>query len=565
MGESVRAQPTKPAKKVYEVVADALVTAGVKCIFGLMGEDNAPLLVAAVARGIKYYAARHENQAVAMADGYFRSTGLVGVAVVTGGPGFTNALTAINTAHRAGSSVLVLSGAARQLEDEHDPSNIRNTTAVSWLKYFRTYNLMMEAGINCVRPLKAADAVAETFRAFIEVQHRTTVLMLGRVILLEDMPGDWTPTEMPKGSLPRAPSAESIAELADLLQESWVVSRPMILAGRGALKSDAKAALIRLGELTGALLATTLPVKGLFHGEEFSIGVCGTYSTPPASELISQVDCVLAFGASLNKFTTYYGSFFRKAHIVQVEAEESGLAKYLEPALSVHADARLTAEALVAELERRKHRAPGFRTAENQKALDAYSKSEGIVDKSTSTLIDPNRLSLELDRMLPPDRIVCCDAGQHSRFPNALMGVNAVRNWSQPLDAGAIGLGLGCAIGTQIGRPGSLVVSFVGDGGLAMSLGDLETVVRLNLPLLVVIGNDAAFGAEVNVLSDLGMSTDLAKIPSPSFARIAEAMGAQAATVRTVADLGVVEAWLASGRKTPLILDCQVNPAVRGM
>jgi len=236
MGESVRAQSTKPATKVYEVVADALVTAGVRCIFGLMGEDNAPLLVAAVARGIKYYTARHENQAVAMADGYFRSTGLVGVAVVTGGPGFTNALTAINTAHRAGSSVLVLSGAARQLEDEHDPSNIRNTTAVSWLKYFRTYNLMMEAGINCVRPLKAADAVAETFRAFIEAQHRTTVLMLGRVILLEDMPGDWTPTEMPKGSLPRAPSAESIAELADLLQESWVVSRPMILAGRKAMR-----------------------------------------------------------------------------------------------------------------------------------------------------------------------------------------------------------------------------------------------------------------------------------------------------------------------------------------
>ncbi len=103
----------------------------------------------------------------------------------------------------------------------------------------------------------------------------------------------------------------------------------------------------------------------------------------------------------------------------------------------------------------------------------------------------------------------------------------------------------------------------VGDAGMMMSLGDLETAVRLRLPMLVVVSNDAALGAEVNVLSDLGMDTAQAEIASPSFEAIARAMGAQAATIRSVADLAVVTRWLESRPAVPLVLDCMVNPEVR--
>ena len=133
----------------------------------------------------------------------------------------------------------------------------------------------------------------------------------------------------------------------------------------------------------------------------------------------------------------------------------------------------------------------------------------------------------------------------------------------QPVDGGALGLGMGTAVGAAIGRPESLVVAAIGDGGIMMALGDLESTVRLGLSMLVVVSNDDSFGAEVNVLANLGMDTRLGQTPCPSFEAMAKAMGARAATVCSVADLGVVEEWLRERPSVPLVLDCKVNPQVR--
>jgi thiamine pyrophosphate-dependent acetolactate synthase large subunit-like protein len=141
--------------------------------------------------------------------------------------------------------------------------------------------------------------------------------------------------------------------------------------------------------------------------------------------------------------------------------------------------------------------------------------------------------------------------------------VEQSRNFAQASDAGAIGLGMGTAIGAAVGRPGALVVAAIGDASMMMALGDLETAVRLRLPVLVVVSNDEALGSEVNFLTEHGMDPEVAKTPSPSFAAIALAMGAQAATVRSAGDLAVVERWLRDGSKLPLVLDCRVNPEVR--
>ena len=129
--------------------------------------------------------------------------------------------------------------------------------------------------------------------------------------------------------------------------------------------------------------------------------------------------------------------------------------------------------------------------------------------------------------------------------------------------AGAIGLGIGTAIGAAVGRPGELVVAAMGDASMMMSLGDLETAVRLRLPILVVVSNDEALGSEVNFLTEHGLNADVAKTPSPSFAAIALAMGARAETIRSPGDLVVVERWLRERSSVPLVLDCRVNPEIR--
>ena len=555
---------TTPRVRVHEFVADILKEAGVECIFGVMGEDTAPLMVSAAARGIRCEAARHENQAVAMADGYSRATGRTGYATVTGGPGFTNALTAINTAYRANSRVVVIVGAGRPGEDDHAEGTIRKATGASWLKHFPQSRTLEMMGVPVFRPLAGNAAAAETQGAIGAGRYGTAVVVFGRQLLLEqvDAAAASAPAIAPAAALP-APDPEAIATVGELLGENWAINRPVILAGRGALRSGAGPALKRLGELTGALLATTLPATTLFEGDPYNIGICGTYATAVASDLITQADCVLAFGAGMNVWTTYNNSLFPRAHVIQVDARKEALGQMVDIDLGIVGDARAVAEAMVAELERRGHSAGGFRTPEVRASIADFRPEADVVERSTADRIDPRCMMLELNRLLPAGRILCVDGGQHGRFAVRYVRTAKPGNFVQAVDAGSIGLSMGTGVGAAYGRPGEPVMVAVGDAGMMMSLGDLETAVRLRLPILVVVSNDAALGAEVNVLSDLGMDTAQAQIASPSFEAIARAMGAQAATIRSVADLAVVTRWLESRPNVPLVLDCMVNSEIR--
>jgi acetolactate synthase I/II/III large subunit len=218
---------------------------------------------------------------------------------------------------------------------------------------------------------------------------------------------------------------------------------------------------------------------------------------------------------------------------------------------------------LLAELERRAHASEGFRTKEVRETIAGFKASQGVRDKSEAGLIDPRTLMVELDRMLPSERILCADGGQQARFAIRYVPVTRERNFLQASDAGSIGLGMGLAIGAAVARRNEWVMAAIGDASMMMALGDLETAIRLELPILVVISNDEALGSEVNFLSEQGLPTDVALTPSPSFAAIAESMGAQAATVRSTEDLKVVEGWLKLGPAGPLVLDCRINPEVR--
>jgi acetolactate synthase-1/2/3 large subunit len=550
----------------YENVADALVQAGVQCIFGVLGDDTGPLIDATSARGIQYIFARHENQAVAMADGYSRATGRTGVATVTGGPGFSNALTAIHSAHRARSGVCVLIGAGSLTEDDLAAHRIRSTPPANWLKFFPQTATLDLLGICSVKPDSAAGAWHDTQIAMQQARTSTVVLVLARDVLEGKVASGeaHAPIAAQTDEPVALPDPEQIETIADLLEETWAVKRPLILAGRGALMSDAGSALRRLGELTGALLTTTLHANALFHGDPHNIGICGTYSTPVASDLILQADCVLVFGAGLNALTTYKNTLFPKAMVIQVDTDASAFGRFVDVEIGVQADCRLTAQALVAELERREHQAPGFRTDSVRDSIAGYRASDEVKDKSTAQLIDPKTLMIELDRQLPPERILCSDGGQQARFAIRYIQIAQSRNFIQACDAGAIGLGIGTAIGAAVSRPEDIVLATIGDASMMMSLGDLETAVRLRLPIVVVVSNDEALGSEVNFLSEHGLSADVALTPSPSFAAIAAAMGAQAATIRSTADLSAaLKPWLANTHVGPLVLDCRINPDVR--
>jgi thiamine pyrophosphate-dependent acetolactate synthase large subunit-like protein len=547
--------------RVYEALAQEFLRQGIDRVFGLMGEDLAKFVVELDRVGIPYVATRHENQAVGMADGYARFSGKLGVALVTSGPGFTNALTLINTAAQAHSPVLVLVGAKNAAEDV--PGNESMRTA----KYFPYLATCELAGIKGYKPQDPATAVSETRAAIHAAKAGQTILLNLAVDIVEAVAGeDDAAIEPPAAPPALAPDPESISLIADLLQESWAVARPLILAGKGAVKSDAGPALRRLGELTGAALSTSLLATPYFKDDPYYVGVCGTFTKSLGAEVITSADTVLVFGASLNFFTTFGNSLFPKARVIQIDTQEQALGRFVEvePELRIHADARLTAEALVAELERRGHQpVTGVRTDELRERIASFDPTQEFREESLPDKIDPRTVMLELDRILPRKRSVVADPSHQMTFTAGYLHAEAPELFAFPVEAGSIGVAVGEAIGAAFALPGTLAVAGIGDAGFMMTLADVETAVRYQVPIVIVVCNDMGLGAEVHLLDVGGVPSAMATHTTPSFAAVAEALGAEGHTIKTKADLARLEERFKQPVEGPIVIDCHVNPTVR--
>lgn len=177
-------------------------------------------------------------------------------------------------------------------------------------------------------------------------------------------------------------------------------------------------------------------------------------------------------------------------------------------------------------------------------------------------VLDARSLVIELDRMLPAERTVVTDAGHFFGYPVAYMRVPDGRAFVCGIDFGSIGLGIGMAMGAAVARPDRPTILFVGDGGLIMSLGDLDTMVRYQIPLAVVVLNDAAYGSELQIIRLWELSEDLSVFPDTDFAATATALGARAITVRTEEDVAGLKAELAS-LDAPLLIDAKISRTVR--
>jgi len=372
------------------------------------------------------------------------------------------------------------------------------------------------------------------------------------------------PTRPPLPELaPAAPAPEAVQAAARALAGA---KRPAIIAGRGAVIASARDELEALGARIGAVLATAAPAHGLFAGLPYALGISGGFASPLAAELLPSADAVLIAGASANHWTTKHGAMIGPdATVIQVDVDPRAIGRNRPADIAILGDASRTAAAITAQLITAGHTREGFRT----QALAAQIASrrwrdEPYEDASTDEWIDPRTLSIALDRLLPAQRQVAVDSGHFLGYPSMYLEVPDARSWIFPNGFQAVGLGLGNAIGAAIARPERTTVAAIGDGGAFMALAELETATRLKLEnLLVLIYNDAAYGAEVHHFAPMGHDVGLVRFPDADLAAIARAAGAHGATVRDTADLEqAVSAWLAEPHFRPLVIDAKVNPTI---
>jgi thiamine pyrophosphate-dependent acetolactate synthase large subunit-like protein len=520
---------------VSEVVGRTLHALGVEVVFGLMGSGNLAVTNALVASGGRFFSSRHEGGAVSMADGYARVSGRLPAVSVHQGPGLTNTVTALTEAAKSRTPLLVLAA---------------DTPAAQIRSNFRIDQdaLVESVGAVAERVHGAATAVADVTRAVrrAQVERRAVVLMLP--LDVQALEAELTP---PPSAAPPAPVRPG--DLAAAVEALARAERPAIVAGRGASLAGAGPALRRLGERIGALMATSAVANGLFAGDPFDLGISGGFSTPLAQRLLAESDVVIAFGAALNMWTTRHGALIGPdTTVIQVDRDEAALGAHRRVDIEVHGDAREAAELLIAALDPRANRRTPALAAE----IAARRWRDEPYEPSRDW-IDPRTLSIALDDILPEERIVTVDSGAFMGWPAMYLRVPDEHGFVFPQAFQCVGLGLGTAIGAALARPDRLSVAAVGDGGMLMALPELETLARLKPKLLVVVYNDAAYGAEVHHFRPLGWPVELAQFPPTDFAALARAAGCEGVTN----DLDAVREWLKDPER-PLVLDAKVDPDI---
>jgi thiamine pyrophosphate-dependent acetolactate synthase large subunit-like protein len=181
------------------------------------------------------------------------------------------------------------------------------------------------------------------------------------------------------------------------------------------------------------------------------------------------------------------------------------------------------------------------------------------VDESGAGTVDPRTLSIALDDLLPAERVVAVDSGNFMGYPSMYLSVPDRQGFCFTQAFQSVGLGLATAIGAATARPDRLTVAALGDGGFLMGIAELETAVRLRLPLVIVVYDDRGYGAEVHHFGPDGFDLATVTFPDTDLAAIARGYGCTGLTVRRAADLAPVTGWLAGPRTAPLVLDAKVT------
>lgn len=533
--------------KVYDAVANAFVKEGGTTVFGLLGDGQLTWWTSMAKQpGVRMIDAREEGAGLAMAEGYARASGQVGVCSVTHGPGLARLSLSLIAAARSRTPVVVHT-AITSFNDERETQYLNQDRFVA----------AAECGyIEILKPDYAEEAVRQAFyRA--RREQRPIVLSVPVDVAGKECESEGedyvVSTALGGGQQRIRPARDRVQEAAKIISAA---RRPVIVLGRGAKDPQAVAVVERLGKRIGALMATSFYAKGTLNDSEWCTGVSGLFSTRAAMALFQEADCVIGIGAGLNIKTLGGGYTFPDARIVQIDVQPHVLLGTDRSAdCYVQGDAAETVQEIEEMLAKQGVQRDGFRTTATKNALRGAFRDPGEFEIEPGT-VDIREILTVLDEKLPAEVGLVTGSAHNFSFPVWHMLKARAMQISVTSFTG-VGQVMGNAIGAAVGWKHP-VVAVDGDGSALQNIQELDTAGRLGVKLLYCIVNDEAYGAEYHKLRAKGLDGNLSAVPTPDFGALARVFGCRGRQVRTLDDMaaGVDEFMAGDG---PMVLDVRIS------
>lgn len=535
-------------RRIADRLAESLHELGIEVVFGLPGGAISSLFDALAEHGkIRVVIAKSEHGAITAASAYARYSGKVGVVLVTSGPGVLNALNGLASAHREAIPLVLIGGDISRANIGRNAVQDGSSYGLGIVSAVRP---LCGRVFDIVQPGIADAMMRAALREAASARPMAVYVNLPMDVgLAPDIPGHVVETLASERQ--DAPDTTSIQNIAKTLATA---TRPLVIAGNGVRIDHATPSLVAFSERYGVPVVTTPKAKGVFPEDHpLSLGIYGHGGHSSATSYVNAgVDVLIVLGSSLGDTATHgWSSKLQAKTMVQVDIDPLQIGRNYQ----VHTGFACRVSVFLKEALDVPDVTP--RTARYGTVRDADAESV----ESETGFVAPQRAIHELQKLMPADTIYTCDIGEHLMFVTHYLRSNIPDAFFVMNGHASMGTAIASAVGLQLAAPNRRVTAFCGDGGLVMSLADLNVAAQEKLPIVVAILNDLRYG-----MVELGhkkvYGRDLKYPVAPlDVVKVAEGCGATALCVRSPEELARVniEKLTESG---PVVLDIRIDPTV---
>ncbi|HHE6468555.1 TPA: acetolactate synthase 3 large subunit [Providencia rettgeri] len=517
-----------------EMVVKSLIDQGVKHVFGYPGGAVLDIYDALhTVGGVEHILVRHEQAAVHMADGYARSTGDVGVVLVTSGPGATNAITGIATAYMDSVPMVVLSGQVASSLIGNDAFQECDMVGIS--RPIVKHSFLIKSAEEIPETIKKAFYIAASGRP-------------GPVVI--DFPKDTVnPSLKFAYRYPENVSLRSYnptlqghkGQIKKALTKLVSAKKPVFYIGGGAINANCSAELIELAEKLQLPVVSTLMGLGAFpETHKQSVGMLGMHGTYEANKVMHNSDVIFAVGVRFDDRTTNnLEKYCPNATVIQIDVDPTSISKTVNADIPIVGDAKLTLKQMLGQLDQALVKQDNQALTEWWKEIEQWRSKQCLRYETSQTKVKPQQAIEMIYRLTKGEAYVTSDVGQHQMFAALYYPFDKPRHWINSGGLGTMGFGLPAALGVKLAHPKSTVVCVTGDGSIQMNIQELSTALQYGLPVLVLNLNNGFLGM-VKQWQDMiyqGRHSQSYMQSLPDFIKLAQAYGHVGISIATPDEL----------------------------